>query len=160
MQAQHGSTHPIRDGPSQPQALGVRPMRIVCSRNEQGRLGLLIAIIPCLMRRINSTGRKKLLVLLIPLVPKLCLGTPSAKLCFAPPVRMRKADAKQSFAKTVPKRSLGTRREAEPIGGRPHTRLLKQRRYDPINLAEHHSADSTKAGDLCRDMSCKQDNGS
>ncbi len=43
------------------------------------------------------------------LVPKLCLGTHSAKLRFAPPSLAWEADAKQSFAKSVPKQSLGTR---------------------------------------------------
>src|SRR5579864_8205377 len=45
---------------------------------------------------------------LIVLVPKLCLGTVFAKLCFAETVMF--AGAKRSFADGVPKRSLGTRR--------------------------------------------------
>src|SRR5579884_3960041 len=44
------------------------------------------------------------------LVPKLCLGTLSAKLRFALPSMAGQADAKQSFAKAVPKQSLGTRK--------------------------------------------------
>jgi NPCBM/NEW2 domain len=47
------------------------------------------------------------------LVPKLCLGTPPAKLCFASGCGRRSwllSDWKQSFQKLVPKQSLGTRR--------------------------------------------------
>jgi NPCBM/NEW2 domain len=44
------------------------------------------------------------------LVPKLCLGTPSAKLRFASACCLRlRPDGKQSFPKRVPKQSLGTR---------------------------------------------------
>ena len=43
------------------------------------------------------------------LVPKLRLGTPSAKLRFALPRSPREGEAKQSFASTIPKQSLGTR---------------------------------------------------
>ncbi len=51
----------------------------------------------------NVTPRSQILV------PKLRLGTPSAKLRFAAPSTVGQADAKQSFAKKVPKQSLGTR---------------------------------------------------
>ena len=44
------------------------------------------------------------------LVPKLCLGTPFAKLCFASASHASEGDAKRSFADGVPKQSLGTRK--------------------------------------------------
>src|SRR5690348_7190736 len=55
---------------------------------------------------------------LVSLVPKLRLGTRSAKLRFASASLTPDASAKQSFAKTVPKQSLRTRKpESEPEKG-------------------------------------------
>src|SRR5579884_168537 len=51
-------------------------------------------------------------LLLVALVPKLCLGTDFAKLCFASASHAIEGDAKRSFADGVPKLRLGTRSTA------------------------------------------------
>src|SRR6185437_2479514 len=56
-ESQSGSTHPTADGPSQSQALGAINEALLL-RMEQDGLGLLIRIIPCQLRRINSTNKK------------------------------------------------------------------------------------------------------
>src|SRR5581483_6512585 len=48
------------------------------------------------------------------LVPKRSLGTDFAKLCFASACHAMEEGAKQSFADSVPKRSLGNRSPGQP----------------------------------------------
>ena len=64
------------------------------------------------MSEISETLNQLALPIIVDfLVPKLCLGTRSAKLCFA----STKRDSKQSFETCVPKQSLGTRDQRRAI---------------------------------------------
>jgi hypothetical protein len=60
-------------------------------------------------RELPRVRRVQNRLLWLALVPKLYLGTDSAKLCFASAAPANREDAKQSFAECVPKQSLGTR---------------------------------------------------
>src|SRR5579884_2733755 len=89
------------------------------------------------------------------LVPKLCLGTLSAKLRFALPSMAGQADAKQSFAKAVPKQSLGTRKcpaflklllRERPIKPLPYGRGSESISQQDSNHADVASARQWKRG--------------